>query len=105
MLVRPANFAPMKGMTRKSAWAWALAGISQTRRKRNLLPNEQAEESSGEQGRVHVPVLQRERRAQAVAVGEKDQREVPARHLDEQRRVRAGRHAELPVDALAVVVL
>src|SRR5258705_8352142 len=129
MFVCPANFAPMKGMTKRSACAYAVIGIShaitaiseislgapaeaQRAKARDAsmppwpgLSNEQAEERASEQRRVDVAVLQRERRAQTIAVGEENQRKVLVWDFDDQRRVRARRQAKLPIQELPVLVL
>src|SRR6478736_4552465 len=70
-----------------------------------VLANKQTEERPGEERGVDVTILQRERLAQAVAVGEKNQREAARRHLEDQRRIGAGRVAELPVEGFAIVGL
>src|SRR5438132_9186757 len=105
MLVCPANFIPRNGMTRRSVCASAVPGANSRKRIAKILANKQAEEGPGEERRVDVAVLQRERRAQTVAVGEKDQRETLRRYLEDERRVGARRVAELPIDRLSVVVL
>src|SRR5580765_4129662 len=92
-------------MMSRSVWASAAFGVSSRNRIVEILANKEAEERPGEERRADVAVLQRERRAQAIAVGEQDQRQVPRRYLENQRRVRARRVAELPVERLPVVVL
>src|SRR6267142_6232704 len=92
-------------MMSRSVCASAAFGVSSRNRIALILANKEAEERPGEERRVDVAVLQRERRAQAVAVGEQDQRQAPRWHLENQRGVGARDVAELPVERLAVVVL
>src|ERR1041385_2745297 len=76
---------------------WRPARISRT--------GDETEERLREQRRRDVAVLEREWRAQAVAVGEQDQRDLAIGELQDQARVGVLGHPELPDDRLVVIAL
>src|ERR1044071_5328242 len=75
------------------------------RRARLSRTGDETKERLGEQRGGDVAVLEREWRAQAIAVGEQNQRNLTLRQLEDQTGVRVLDHAELPHDLLAVIGL
>ncbi len=66
---------------------------------------EQSEEQRREDRGGHVTGLEGERCVETVAVGKRDERQTTVWSLDDERRMSAACHAELPDDRFAVIVL
>src|SRR5450759_496357 len=110
-VVLPAKVTPSIGVTCHSAAAMRGAARRHRPQAARILNmrgpalDRKAQEQRGEEGPRHITRRQLERRAEPVAVGEEDERQIAFRQLQDERRIAVLHVAEVPHDALPAIEL